>query len=113
MKIFKTILALTMLITLCAVEASAQDTTIIIKTSSQCEDCKKRIENAVSFEKGVKNVNLDVSTKNATITYDKTKTSPDKLKKIIAKVGYDADEIPAEAKAYKKLPKCCRKGGHK
>lgn len=111
MKTLKTILTTITAVILLSGFAIAQDTTIVIKTSSQCEACKNRIENAVSFEKGVKKVTLDVETKNATITYDKTKSSPDKLKKAIAKAGYDADEIPADAKAYKKLPKCCKKGG--
>ena len=113
MKTFKTILIAAMLfVTLSGVEAFAsQDTTIVVKTSAQCEQCKKRIENNMAFEKGVKKVTLDVDTKNLTLVYDKKKTSPEKLKAAVTKIGYDADEKKANEKAYKKLPNCCKKGG--
>lgn len=92
--------------------ASAQDTTISIKTSAQCGSCKKRLENGMSFEKGVSKVVLDLETKELKLTYNKKKTSPQSLKKAISDIGYDADEMPANEKAYNKLPKCCQKGGH-
>ena len=31
------------------------------------------------------------------------------LKKAVTKVGYDADDLPADPKAYDDLPKCCKK----
>jgi hypothetical protein len=31
------------------------------------------------------------------------------LKTAIANTGYDAEEIKADAEAYNKLPKCCKK----
>ena len=85
------------------------DTTIKIKTPAQCEQCKKRIEHNMSFEKGVKKVNLDIITSELEISYDKRKTSPEKLKTAVTKIGYDADEMPADKKAYEKLPNCCKK----
>lgn len=83
--------------------------TIKIKTSSQCEECKERIEEALAFEKGVKTAELDVETKIVTVTYKKSKTSPEKIRKAISKVGYDADNVPADPKAYSKLDACCKK----
>jgi copper chaperone CopZ len=110
MKTLKTILAIIMFVTLNGIGAYAsQDTTITIKTSAQCESCKKRIENSMSFEKGVKKVALDVDTKVLTLTYDAKKTSAEKLKTAVTKIGYDADELPADKKAYGRLPKCCKK----
>ena len=111
MKTLKTILAIAMLGIFSEKTFASQDTTITIKTSAQCESCKKRIENNMAFAKGVKKVSLDVDTKVLTLTYDKKKTSTEKLKKSVAKIGYDADELPADKKAYDKLPKCCKKGG--
>jgi mercuric ion binding protein len=92
--------------------AFASQDTVKIKTSAQCADCKKRIESKLNFTKGVKNAVLDLKTKEAIIVYDLTKTNPDKLRIAISKVGYDADRLQADPKAYKKLPKCCQKGGH-
>jgi len=83
--------------------------TIKIKTSSQCDMCKERIEEALAFEKGVKTADLDVETKIVTVTYKKSKTSPEKIRKAISKVGYDADDVAADKKAYAKLDACCKK----
>jgi len=89
--------------------------TIKIKTSAVCDMCKDRIEQGMAFEKGVKNVVLDVDTKIATITYNPSKTTPDDLRKAISKLGYDADNVVADKSAYDKLPACCKKdsGKHK
>lgn len=101
-------------IALATMNISAQEVkkedTIIIKTSAVCGDCKERIENEMSFEKGVKAVNLDLKTKDLTITYRPEKTTPEKLRTAVTKIGYDADDMPADIKAYNKLPECCKKG---
>ena len=83
---------------------------IKIKTSAQCGMCKETIEKALAFEKGVKSSNLNVDTKVCTVKYDATKTTPEKIKAIISKAGYDADAVKADPKAYAKLAPCCKKG---
>ena len=45
------------------------------------------------------------------VTYVTKKTNPEKLRLAITKIGYDADELKADEKAYNKLPGCCQKGG--
>ena len=112
MKTLKNIFLIIILSVFAEKISAQQDSTIIIKTSAQCEDCKKRIENALNFEKGVKSGIVDLKTKEATVVFDYNKTSSEKVRIAITKAGYDADKISANAKAYKKLPKCCQKGGH-
>ena len=87
--------------------------TVKIKTSAICEMCKERIEKKLAFTKGVSDVNLDVESKDkvVTIIFNPKKTNVVKLKKAIAEVGYDADEVVAETAGYDKLPGCCKKGG--
>ena len=80
-----------------------------IKTSAICKMCKATIERQLAFTKGVERANLDVPSKVVTITYNPKKTSLEKIKKAISESGYDADELPAEAKAYDKLEDCCKK----
>jgi len=86
---------------------------IKIKTSSQCGMCKETIEKAMAFEKGVKSSDLNVETKVLSVKYDALKTTPEKIKLAVSKVGYDADDVKADPKAYSKLSPCCQKGGHK
>jgi len=82
---------------------------IKIKTSAVCGMCKDRIEQGLAFEKGIKDVSLDVETKIATVKYNPAKITPDEIRKAISKLGYDADEVLADKTAYDKLPKCCKK----
>jgi copper chaperone CopZ len=83
---------------------------IKIQTSAICGMCEERIESNMAFEKGVKSVELDDKTKIVTIEYRTAKTDPDKLREAISKLGYDADDVEADPKAYEKLPACCKKG---
>ena len=64
----------------------------------------------MAFEKGVKSVSLYDETKVLTIEYRNGKTYKEKLKKAITKIGYDADDLPADQKAHDRLPACCKKG---
>ena len=81
-----------------------------IQTSAICGMCEERIETNIAYEKGVKKVELDDSTKIVTIGFDPRKTNPDKLRTAISKIGYDADDVAADQLAYDKLPACCKKG---
>jgi len=84
--------------------------TVEIQTSAICGDCKVRLEKSLAFEKGVRAVELDEETKIISITYKIGKNDKESLKKAITKIGYDADEMPADQEAHDKLPACCQKG---
>lgn len=82
---------------------------IKIQTSAQCGMCKEAIEETLAFERGVKKSVLIMKTKMVEVEYDKRRTNPDKIRKAISKIGYDADDLPADKKAYEKLEACCKK----
>jgi periplasmic mercuric ion binding protein len=114
MKSRSVIMVLLLLLSAVQLKAHAQEQTaktekIVIKTSAVCQQCKDRIEKNMAFEKGVRSVKLDLETKDLTVEYRTGKTTPDKLKKAVTKIGYDADELEADPKAYEKLPACCKK----
>ena len=101
---------------LAAMPANSQDKkneTIKIKTSAVCDMCKESIEQGLAYEKGVKNATLDLDTKICTVTYNPAKTTVADIRKAISKLGYDADDVPADKAAYAKLPSCCKKGTEK
>ncbi|MFM2136398.1 MAG: hypothetical protein RL021_1798 [Bacteroidota bacterium] len=87
---------------------SAQTATVNIRTSAVCETCKETIEKDLSFEKGVKSAILTVDTKMLTVVYDSTRTSADKIRLRVSKIGYDADDVKRDPKAFKRLPECCK-----
>jgi len=80
--------------------------TIEIQTSAVCGQCKDRLEHDMAFEKGVKFVELNDETKVLTMKYKKGKNTKKNLKEAVTKIGYDADEMPANLKAYYNLPAC-------
>lgn len=92
--------------------AQAQVKNIGIQTSAICEMCKERLEKDLTFEKGVKSVNLDLETKVLNIAYINGKTNPDVLRKRVTMVGYNADSLKRNPAAYEKLDPCCKDGAH-
>lgn len=90
----------------------AQTAKVEIKTSAVCEMCKNTIEKDLAFENGVKSSSLDVETKKLTVEYNARKTTPDKIRTRITKIGYNADSMTRNPKAYEKLPLCCQDGAH-
>lgn len=80
-----------------------------VKTSAVCGMCKTTIERELAFAKGVKKSELDVPSKVVTVIYNPNKTTPEKIRQAISMAGYDADDVPADPKAYEKLHACCKK----
>lgn len=108
-KIHSLIVLSLLLFTTVAKAQNVNTAEIKIKTSAICETCKKTIEQSLAFEKGIKQSDLDISTKIVTVTYNPNKTTPEKIRLAISNTGYDADEVKANPKAYKKLEACCKK----
>lgn len=97
----------------------AETQTITIQTNGTCEHCKKVMMENVPQWKGVENCSYDLKTAKLTITYQPQKTSPETLRTAISQLGYDADNVKADAEARAKLPSCCTQankgqgcGGH-
>lgn len=87
---------------------------IKITTSAVCGMCKTRVEEGLAFEKGVKDVVLDLDTKVLTVVYNTKKTNEEQILTIINNMGYDANDTKANPEAYNKLPACCKNhDGHK
>ena len=107
------LLALVSLITLGASAqqtkaASKNEQTVTIQTNGVCQKCADKFAENVPYFKGVKSYNYDMKTAKLTITYDSKKTNPDQLRQQISKLGYNADDVKADAAARAKLPACCR-----
>ncbi len=80
--------------------------TVVLTTTPQmqCHNCENKIKSNIRFEKGVKEIETDLETKNVTVTYDADKTNVENLIAGFKKIGYTATEVKAgccksEAKA--------------
>lgn len=95
------------------VPVAAQDhlAQLDVKTSTICDMCKKTIETELIYEKGVKKVDVHLDDKTVHVQYDDRKTDPVAIRKAIAGLGYDADDLKADENAWRKLPACCKEEG--
>ncbi|MBR1960917.1 MAG: heavy-metal-associated domain-containing protein, partial [Bacteroidales bacterium] len=53
-----------------------------------CENCVKKVQENIAFEKGVKDLKVSLEDQTVAIKYDAAKTSEDTLKAAIEKLGY-------------------------
>jgi len=60
-----------------------------------CENCAKKIRENVSFEKGVKGLEISVEDKTVALKYDAAKTSEPVLKASIEELGYPVKGVLA------------------
>lgn len=67
-----------------------QTVTTTFVTDIDCEGCAKKVTNTIPYEKGVKDVQVDVPSKSVTVTYDPAKTNEEALVKAFAKIKIKA-----------------------
>lgn len=78
------------------------------EVNGNCEQCKKRIEKAAYSVAGVKSAVWEVETHQLGLILNEEKTTVLDVKKAIAKVGHDTDEVKTTKEIYEKLHSCCQ-----
>lgn len=78
------------------------------EVNGNCEQCKKRIEKAAFSVSGVKKATWDIETHLLAVIMNEKKSSPADLKKAIAKVGHDIEDLKATENDYQNLHSCCK-----
>lgn len=79
-----------------------------IEVNGNCELCKKRIEKAAFSVSGVKLAVWNVDTHQLNLILNEEKASVLDVKKAVAKVGHDTDEVKATDEDYDNLHGCCK-----
>lgn len=69
----------------------------LFQTNLHCKNCAAKIQDNVAFEKGVKDLSIDVDAKTVRIVYNPSKTDVSKLAEAIRKLGYTAELIEDKA----------------
>ena len=64
-------------------------------TDVHCKKCVEKMEENLAFEKGVKDLKVNLKDKTVYVRYDSTKTNVEQLRKAINKLGYKAEVMPA------------------
>ncbi len=74
----------------------------------QCNMCVANIENALNGIDGILKYKVELETYRIKVKYNTDKLSLQSIEQLISKVGYQANNSPADIDAYKKLAMCCR-----
>lgn len=71
-------------------------TEVTYKCSIDCHDCKEKILKNISYEKGIKAIEVDIPTQLVKIKYRNDKTDSESIKKSLEKLGYETEVVPAK-----------------
>jgi copper chaperone len=74
-------------------DACTQTSVKIKCEEMQCQGCKNKITSSIQLLEGIYIVDIDLNKKIITVTYDDSKTSPDKIINAINNAGYEAELI--------------------
>lgn len=66
---------------------------ITFNVSIHCKSCQERIEKNIPFEKGVKDITVDLDDKTVRVIYNPQKTTEEKLAKAFEDLGYTCEKI--------------------
>ena len=70
--------------------------TVVYGSTVECKNCERKVMENISFEKGVKDVSVDLDKKTVSVVFDEAKTDTLTLAKAIRKLGYGACVIKYE-----------------
>jgi copper chaperone CopZ len=73
-------------------DAKKKKEVVTFVVNMSCENCKAKIEKNVSWEKGVKDLRINLEKKTVTVTYDPQKITKEQLKKAIEKLEFSCEE---------------------
>ena len=79
----------------------------VTEVNGNCEQCQKRIQKAAFSVQGVKSVVWNIETHQLNVILNEEKCTILDVKKAIAKVGHDTDDVKAADAVYEKLHHCC------
>src|SRR6476660_6036690 len=102
-----------MLLVLVGFTANAQDkknknAKYTFEVNGNCDQCQKRIQKASYSVDGVKSALWDVDTHQLTLILNEEKCNVLDVKKAVAKIGHDTEEVKATDEDYKNLHHCCQ-----
>ena len=72
-------------------QANIQEVTFV--TTIDCKNCVKKVEANLPYEKGIKDMKVNLDDQTVWIKYDASKTDKEKLAAAIVKLGYEAEEV--------------------
>ena len=75
------LLAMVVGVAVAAPKAEKKIATVVFTTDLDCHHCAQKVMNSIPYEKGIKDVVVDVPTKTVTVKFDEAKNSVESLTK--------------------------------
>lgn len=95
-------------------ETASKKETVTFRVAMDCQGCVDKINNKLTYEKGVKAIECDIEKQTVKVTYRADKTNIENLKTGFAKIGYKDVKVIAPScnkTNNEEVKKCC--GSHK
>ena len=74
-------------------EQKAEKKTVVFATSLDCPNCAKKVENSLPYVKGVKDVKIELLTRDVTVTFDTKKCDEATLVAAFEKIDIKAEPM--------------------
>jgi periplasmic mercuric ion binding protein len=74
----------------------AKEAEVTFSVDITCPNCVKKLESQLPYEKGVKDLKVDLATKTVWFKYKESVTNKETLAKALEKLGYPAKEFEAK-----------------
>lgn len=107
-KLFLTLLLFLGTLFVSAQEKKNKNVKYEFEVRGNCEQCQKRIQKAALTIVGVKSAVWDMESHTMTVIINEEKCVLLDVKKAIAKIGHDNDEVKASDEVYENLNNCCK-----
>lgn len=69
---------------------SNKETVELLVEGMHCQNCQKKIEKNIAYEKGITDLEVDLENKTVKVSYKKNKTTLEKIQAAFKKLGYEA-----------------------
>ena len=86
-------LALVAGVAVAAPKAEKKIVTVVFTTDIDCGHCAQKVYNSIPYEKGIKDVVVDLKTKTVTVKFDAAKNSVEALQKAFASIKVKIEKI--------------------
>lgn len=86
-------------------EVKSKTKTVVYKADLHCESCKAKVEKNIPYEKGVKDLKVDMKAQTVTVTFREDKNTQEKIQKAIEKLKIPVSGIVDDQKKDQKEKK--------
>ena len=77
-------------------KAEKKIATVVFTTDLDCHHCAQKVLNTIPYEKGIKDVQVDVPTKTVTVKFDEAKNSTESLTKAFESIKVKVVKVEAK-----------------